>query len=43
MMLTSKIVTVVVAFAATAYSQAQPWAQCGGSGWSGATTCVSGM
>ncbi|KAA1477227.1 hypothetical protein DENSPDRAFT_786422 [Dentipellis sp. KUC8613] len=23
-------------------SQAQPWAQCGGIGWSGPTTCVTG-
>lgn len=28
--------------AGSAYAQGQAWAQCGGEGWTGATTCVSG-
>ncbi|KAF9043810.1 hypothetical protein BDZ89DRAFT_217024 [Hymenopellis radicata] len=33
---------VLLAFAASAYAQSQVWGQCGGIGWTGATTCVSG-
>ena len=33
---------VAVAAAAPALAQQSAWGQCGGQGWSGATTCVSG-
>ncbi|KAF3162537.1 hypothetical protein TWF106_006818 [Orbilia oligospora] len=32
----------ILATAALVSAQAQPWAQCGGSGWTGPTSCVSG-
>ncbi|KAK7692593.1 hypothetical protein QCA50_004224 [Cerrena zonata] len=32
----------VALFVATVNAQAQVWGQCGGQGWTGATTCVSG-
>ncbi|KAK6523076.1 hypothetical protein TWF281_002499 [Arthrobotrys megalospora] len=35
-------IPLVLAFAAQVLAQAQPWGQCGGSGWTGPTTCVSG-
>ncbi|KAF3932413.1 hypothetical protein ABW19_dt0208910 [Dactylella cylindrospora] len=35
-------VLIGLALAAAVNAQAQPYAQCGGSGWTGATTCVSG-
>ncbi|KAF7718587.1 Feruloyl esterase [Penicillium ucsense] len=33
---------LVLAFAASALGQQTVWGQCGGNGWSGATTCTSG-
>ncbi|KAI0744956.1 hypothetical protein C8Q76DRAFT_789417 [Earliella scabrosa] len=35
-------VSVAFALLHTAYAQAPTWGQCGGQGWSGPTTCVSG-
>jgi endoglucanase len=39
-----KPVTIIAAFAGAASAQntAGPWAQCGGSGWTGPTVCQSG-
>ncbi|KAM0294498.1 hypothetical protein HYE67_005199 [Fusarium culmorum] len=34
---------LVVAFAPAALAQSAIWGQCGGSGWSGSTTCQSGL
>ena len=31
-----------VAFATAAFAQQSAWGQCGGQGWTGATTCVAG-
>ncbi|KAK6335855.1 hypothetical protein TWF730_003230 [Orbilia blumenaviensis] len=36
------IALLALAAAGTANAQAQPWGQCGGSGWTGPTSCVSG-
>ncbi|KAJ4481237.1 hypothetical protein J3R30DRAFT_2424303 [Lentinula aciculospora] len=41
-MLTLFIVVVVAALALQIQAQSPAWGQCGGIGWSGATTCVSG-
>ncbi|THV07369.1 endoglucanase [Dendrothele bispora CBS 962.96] len=38
----SALVAVVVAVSTPALSQSPAWGQCGGIGWSGATTCASG-
>ncbi|KAF9485614.1 hypothetical protein BDN70DRAFT_927269 [Pholiota conissans] len=35
-------VALALAFIGQAFAQAPAWGQCGGQGWSGATTCVSG-
>ncbi|KAJ3552349.1 hypothetical protein NM688_g4191 [Phlebia brevispora] len=36
------VMSSICSLAVRAQSVAQPWQQCGGSGWTGATTCVSG-
>ncbi|KZW00840.1 hypothetical protein EXIGLDRAFT_123379 [Exidia glandulosa HHB12029] len=38
----NSLLVVVAAAAAAVYAQQPAWAQCGGIGWSGGTTCVSG-
>jgi len=35
-------ITILLSAAGAAYAQGAAWAQCGGIGFSGATTCVSG-
>nr|WLJ42044.1 Cel5B [Irpex lacteus] len=37
-----KSVSVILALAAVGLAQSPQWGQCGGIGWTGATTCVSG-
>lgn len=41
-MAVKKTLLSAVAIAATAQAQQTAWGQCGGNGWTGATTCVSG-
>ncbi|KAK7222028.1 hypothetical protein V2G26_010031 [Clonostachys chloroleuca] len=42
-MLTTKTAVAILAFAATSVlAQVEPWYQCGGSGWTGETDCVTG-
>ncbi|EGX51798.1 hypothetical protein AOL_s00043g817 [Orbilia oligospora ATCC 24927] len=35
-------ISLILAFATQVLAQAQPWGQCGGNGWTGPTSCVSG-
>ncbi|KAJ6622090.1 SGNH hydrolase-type esterase domain-containing protein [Mycena sp. CBHHK59/15] len=37
-----RILTALYVSTSLAFAQSQEWAQCGGMGWTGATTCVSG-
>ncbi|CAG9977906.1 unnamed protein product [Clonostachys byssicola] len=42
-MLTTKTAVAILAFTATSVlAQVEPWYQCGGSGWTGETDCVTG-
>ncbi|KAI8623197.1 carbohydrate-binding module family 1 protein [Xylariaceae sp. FL1651] len=38
----SRVVATISLFSSAAFAQQQAWGQCGGIGWAGATTCVSG-
>lgn len=41
-MMLSRIATTICVFGCAAVAQQQAWGQCGGIGWSGPSTCVSG-
>jgi hypothetical protein len=36
------VIATITALASVAAAQQSAWGQCGGNGWTGATTCVSG-
>ncbi|KAJ7746016.1 glycoside hydrolase [Mycena metata] len=41
-MMLSGFLLLLIGFASQTLAQSQPWGQCGGIGWAGATTCTSG-